>query len=74
MWRVGTGPGDPLFAVGARVQLGPMQFDALITAVCLRQTDVTYQVVYWQDERRFEEWVHAAEVEGDDDQPVLFLG
>lgn len=50
----------PVYTVGSKVVVGGGE--AIITAICLRDTEATYEVVYWRGADRKSEWVHSFEV------------
>lgn len=35
-----------------------------VLGMCLQREGVTYRVCWWQDGKRFDEWVHEWEIEG----------
>lgn len=64
-----------VFAPGSEVKVGrfPDQFDGTVTAVAIHAGGfVRYQVAWWDDRDRIEEWLEDFEVEGKRDQQVEF--
>ncbi len=45
-----------------------------ITAICIRDTGITYEVVWWSESQRHCEWLTAAEVVAEDGQGTMELG
>ena len=45
-----------------------------ITAICIRATGITYEVVWWSEVQRHCEWLSAAEVEAEEGQETMALG
>lgn len=45
-----------------------------ITAICIRATGLTYEVVWWADSQRYCAWLSAAEVVAEEGQETTELG
>lgn len=53
-----------VFAIGSEVLLNGL-IDARITGIMIREGNVQYEVVFWNDRERQEIWVGAWEVSSD---------
>ncbi len=45
-----------------------------ITAICIRATGITYEVVWWSESQRHCEWLSAVEVAPEEGQETMELG
>lgn len=45
-----------------------------ITAICIRATGITYEVVWWSESQRHCDWLSAAEVAAEEGQETMPLG
>lgn len=71
--RTKTTPRLELYDEGTPVLIGP-GVPGVISAVQVRGGYVSYEVVWWVDGNRFEEWVPAHEVRPDGSTPSLSIG
>ena len=45
-----------------------------ITAICIRSTGVTYEVVWWTESQRHCDWLAAAEIVAEEHQETIGVG
>ena len=45
-----------------------------ITAICIRSSGITYEVVWWAESQRHCQWLTAAEVVAEEGQETMKLG
>ena len=50
------------------------RFGDKITAICIRDSGITYEVVWWSDAQRHCDWLSAAEVIAEEGQEKMDLG
>ena len=66
---------QPTLALNTTVRIGSeRKIRGQITAICIRATDVTYEVVWWSDSQRHCAWLAAAEVVAEEGQETTELG
>ena len=61
-----------VFRVGSAVFIGK-DIPAMITAVCIRDSGVTYETVWWDGRTRKQEWLQADEI-SDEKVPSMQIG
>lgn len=58
---------------GTRVIVGD-EIPAIVTAVLIKGDGYSYEVVWWQDRVRYQQWMHPAEVRAGGDTAPLRIG
>lgn len=62
-----------LFPVGTSVQIDS-GLPATVTGINIRERGVSYEVVWWEDRKRFNEWLFEFEVKGRAEDKTLEIG
>lgn len=66
---------QPALTLNTTVRIGSERtIRGQITAICIRATDVTYEVVWWAESQRHCAWLSAAEVMAEEGQETMELG
>ena len=64
-----------VIALNSTVRLGPEQgLRGQVIAICIRDSGVTYEVVWWVESQRYRQWLSAAEVVPDAGQEARDVG
>ncbi len=67
--------GRQAIALNSMVRLGPeLGLRGQVTAICIRDSGIMYEVVWWVESQRNRQWLTAAEIVPDEGQETKNIG